>query len=151
MKMNIQFAHINIVSEDPDSLSNFYQAVFGCEIVPPKRDISGDWLDRATGVKNAHLKGMHLRLPGFEENGPTLEIYQYDHMEDRPESAANRKGFGHIAFSVDDVARVRKLVLANGGSDLGEITRAEIPGAGTIQFLYMKDPEGNILEIQRWN
>ena len=149
--MNIQFAHINIVSEDPDSLSKFYQAVFGCEIVPPKRDISGDWLDRATGVKNAHLKGMHLRLPGFEENGPTLEIYQYDHMEDRPESAANRKGFGHIAFSVDDVARVRELVLANGGSDLGKITRAEIPGAGIIQFLYMKDPEGNILEIQRWN
>jgi len=145
------FAHINIVSENPETLSQFYQAVFGCEIVPPKRDLSGDWLDQATGVKNAHLKGMHLRLPGFDEKGPTLEIYQYDHMEDRPETAANRKGFGHIAFSVDDVAKVRELVLANGGSDVGKISSAEIPGAGMIQFLYMKDPEGNILEIQRWN
>ena len=42
------------------------------------RDLSGEWLDRATGLKNAHIKGIHLRLPGYGEGGPTLEIFQYD-------------------------------------------------------------------------
>jgi len=25
-----------------------------------------------------------------------------------------------------------------------------IPDAGTITFIYMTDPEGNIIELQRW-
>ena len=36
------------------------------------------WLDSATGINGAHLRGMHLRLPGYGEHGPTLEIFQYD-------------------------------------------------------------------------
>jgi hypothetical protein len=56
-----------------------------------------------------------LRLPGYGDNGPTLEIFNYNILEPRPRTAVNRPGFGHIAFSVDDVAAARKTVLAAGG------------------------------------
>jgi predicted enzyme related to lactoylglutathione lyase len=64
---------------------------------------------------------------------------------------ANRKGFSHIAFFVEDVAATRERVLKYGGRDIGEITQTEAPGVGKLTFIYMADPEGNILEIQHWS
>ena len=93
---------------------------------------------------------MHLRLPGHGENGPTLEIYSYTQMENKLPPRANRKGFGHIAFLVDNVNEVSEAVLAHGGYDIGEISHADVPGVGRLTFVYMADPEGNILEIQHW-
>jgi hypothetical protein len=63
--MNIKFAHTNIISANWESLVQFYAKVFGCIPVPPQRNQSGLWLEKGTGVKNAQLKGMHLRLPGY--------------------------------------------------------------------------------------
>ena len=78
-----RYAHTNIVCRDWRALSRFYIEVFDCQPVPPERDLKGAWLDRATGLRNAHLTGQHLRLPGFGEHGPTLEIFQYDEMPPR--------------------------------------------------------------------
>lgn len=75
--MTIRYAHTNIIAQDWKRLSQFYIQVFDCVPVPPVRDQSGEWLEAATGLSNAALKGTHLRLPGHGENGPTLEIYSY--------------------------------------------------------------------------
>ena len=64
--------------------------------------------------------------------------------------SANREGLGHIAFAVDDVEATRANVLANGGSDIGQIVEAEIDGVGRLSFCYVADPEGNIIELQKW-
>ena len=104
--MAIKYSHTNITSKNWKKLAAFYQQVFGCVLVPPERDLSGKWLDKGTGVKNAILTGAHLRLPGVDENGPTLEILQYENVENNFPPKANRKGFGHIAFHVDDVDAV---------------------------------------------
>lgn len=149
--MHTRYAHTNIVCEDWERLSRFYQAVFECEPVPPVRDQSGEWLSRGTGVTNASLRGVHLRLPGHGPDGPTLEIYQYGRIERNLPPAANRKGLGHLAFLVDDVAAARARVLAHGGGELGAITHALVEGVGAITFVYMTDPEGNVLEIQHWD
>lgn len=147
----MRYAHTNIISKDWESLANFYETVFACVPVPPARDQSKDWLAKGTGVPNAHLKGMHLRLPGYGNNGPTLEIYSYTSMEDKPHPLANRLGIGHLAFEVDDVAAVLEQVLSAGGSTLGEVIEAEVEGVGMLTMIYATDPEGNILEIQNWN
>jgi len=86
-------------------------------------------------VPNAHLKGMHLRLPGFGEGGPTLEIYSYTNMLDKPEPMANRLGLGHLAFEVEDVAKVLEQVLTKGGSALGEIVEAHVEGVGKLTMI----------------
>jgi predicted enzyme related to lactoylglutathione lyase len=155
--MAARFAHLNLVARDWRKLAAFYERVFGCLPVPPERDLRGPWLEKATGLADAHIRGMHLRLPGGGENGPTLEIFEYEPAgagaSPGPAAAAsqvNRPGFGHIAFAVEDVGATREVVLAAGGGEVGPITTVPIPGAGTITFAYLRDPEGNVLELQRW-
>ena len=145
----MKYVHTNIVADDWRNLANFYIQVFGCTPVPPERDLSGEWLERATSIDGAHIRGIHLRLPGHGEDGPTLEIFQYDADHEHPMPLASRPGLGHLAFAVEDVAAVKVAVLGAGGGAVGEVVSVEIPGAGGIEFAYLTDPEGNIIEIQR--
>jgi catechol 2,3-dioxygenase-like lactoylglutathione lyase family enzyme len=147
----VKYVHTNIIAADWRALSEFYIKVFNCIVVPPERDQKGGWLSKGTGVANAQLRGIHLRLPGYGNNGPTLEIYQYANMEDKPAAVANRKGFGHIAFEVDNIELIVEKIIEHNGRKIGELTEHEIDGVGTIMFIYMADPEDNILEIQHWN
>jgi predicted enzyme related to lactoylglutathione lyase len=149
-KMKVKYKHTNIVAADWRQLARFYQGVFGCMIVPPERDLSGDWLDKGTGVANARFAGAHLRLPGYGDAGPTLEIYQYSQNVSRVHGVANREGIMHLAFEVDDVQKMLDLVLEHGGKKIGEIVSSEVKGVGLLTFVYCADPEGNIIELQAW-
>jgi predicted enzyme related to lactoylglutathione lyase len=144
----VRFVHTNLVARDWRNLARFYETVFNCVPVPPERNLRGQPLDDATGLKSAHITGIHLRLPGYGENGPTLEIFEYDRELDGLESAANRPGFAHIAFAVADVHTVRDKVIAAGGGELGKLVTHEVAGVGWITFAYLKDPEGNLIEVQ---
>jgi predicted enzyme related to lactoylglutathione lyase len=148
--IDARFVHTNLVARDWKRLAQFYERVFGCTPVPPERDLSGQWLEDATGVPGAHIRGIHLRLPGHGDDGPTLEVFQYDPEQDGLAPAANRPGFGHVAFAVDDVEATRRAVLAAGGGELGQVVSVEVAGAGDITFAYLTDPEGNVVEVQRW-
>ena len=148
--MPTKYAHTNLIAQDWKRLSAFYQEVFGCVPVPPERDLSGEWLDKATGLSQAHVRGIHLRLPGHADDGPTLEIFQYSSMPEHPSVVPNTPGFSHIAFAVDDIAATVRLVFAHGGSAVGELTVRDVPGVGLLTFQYLADPEGNIIEVQRW-
>jgi catechol 2,3-dioxygenase-like lactoylglutathione lyase family enzyme len=148
--MKARFAHLNLVARDWRKLAAFYERVFGCRPMPPERDLHGAWLERATGLPGARIRGQHLRLPGGGGSGPTLEIFQYLPEGRDPDRAVNRPGYGHIAFAVEDVAAAREAVLAAGGGEVGPLTTVPVAGAGTITFVYLTDPEGNILELQRW-
>jgi catechol 2,3-dioxygenase-like lactoylglutathione lyase family enzyme len=150
MPVTARFVHTNLVARDWRRLARFYQQVFGCVPRPPERNLSGRWLDEATGLSGAHIQGVHLRLPGLAEDGPTLELFQYAEGPDPLPPAANRPGFGHIAFAVEDVQAAHDAVLAAGGGALGEIQSVEVAGAGTVTFAYLTDPEGNLVEVQRW-
>lgn len=146
----MKYVHTNIIARDWRRLAEFYTQVFSCEFIPPQRDQAGDWLSRGTGVSDASLEGVHLRLPGHGADGPTLEIYQYGHLKDRLPTVPNRIGFGHIAFEVEDVAETVAKMLAHGGYVFGEVVEREIAGKGKITFTYAKDPEGNLVELQKW-
>ncbi len=148
--MRAKYRHTNIVAEDWRKVADFYQQVLGCDPIPPERASSGEWVERSTGVPSAEVRGIHLRLPGLGDDGPTLEIFEYNNAVKREETAINRPGFAHIAFEVDDVEAARDEVLAAGGGCVGDLVTAEITNAGTITFVYMTDPEGNIIELQKW-
>ncbi len=149
--MKTKFKHTNIIARDWRALAHFYQDVLGCTLAGPERDLRGEWLAKGTGVANAHLRGAHLLLPGHGEEGPTLEIYQYAPNEGRAATAANREGLMHLAFEVEDVEAATAEVLARGGSRVGDITSSEVEGAGIVTFVYLADPEGNIIELQSWD
>ncbi len=145
----IKFAHTNIIAQDWKKLAQFYIDVFDCQPIYPERDLKGDWIDKATALKNTHIKGIHLRSPGYDNSGQTLEIFQYNATE-KTKKTINASGFSHIAFSVNNLPNILQKLLDNGGSQLGEIVENKIADTGTIIFVYTKDPEGNIIEIQHW-
>jgi len=147
----MKFVHTNIVAEDYRVLARFYQEVFQCRVKPPERQLMGEWLDSATGLSQAKLKGVHLILPGYGDGGPTLEIFSYNKMAEAGTATASTKGIGHIAFQVGDVRAVYDGALAAGASALGKISGKEIPGVGSLTFVYIRDPKGNIVEIQSWD
>jgi len=148
--MQARYVHTNLIAEDWHLLADFYQRVFGCVLVPPERDFQGEKLEAGTGIRGAHLQGVHLRLPGYGDTGPTLEIFNYNLLKDRPETAVNRPGFGHIAFQVDDVTAARAEVLANGGQPVGEIVTLQVGAGAQVTWCYVADPEGNVIELQSW-
>lgn len=151
MTVKATFVHTNLIAQDWKKLARFYEQVFGCTPVPPERDLAGQWLEDATSVPGARIRGLHLRLPGYGDEGPTLEIFQYNQQAERPETAINRPGFAHIAFAVDDVEAARDAVIEAGGGTVGKLVSLEVPGAGRVTFVYVTDPEGNIIELQRWS
>ncbi|MCX7552516.1 VOC family protein [Marinicella sp. S1101] len=146
----MRYAHTNLISHDWRKLARFYIDIFACEPVPPERNQSGEWLDQGTGIKNAALQGVHLRLHGHGENGPTLEIYQYSQTLPQSPVQPNQRGIGHLAFEVDDIIEVITAVLAGGGEKQGDLTTKTVPGLGVLSFLYVRDPEGNLIELQNW-
>ncbi len=150
-EVNAKFGHVNVIARDWRALAQFYEDVFGCKPVPPERDYRGRDLDAGTGLRGAHLTGIHLRLPGHGENGPTLEIYRYDDLASAVTPAVNRPGFAHIAFAVDNVASARSEVIAAGGCVVGEIVTLQTATGAKVTFCYLTDPEGNIIELQSWS
>ena len=58
---------------------------------------------------------------------------------------------GHVAFGVEDVVKAREAVLAAGGSPVGEVVTSFAPGKGRVEWCYVRDPEGNIIELQTWS
>ena len=146
----MRFAHTNIASSDWKKLADFYINVFDCKIKPPQRNLSGKWLDTATGLTDAKLEGIHLLLPGHGDNPPTLEIFTYEKMQKTLNIMPNSSCITHIAFEVEDVNITLKKAFENGAKELGKIVENEIKDVGVIQFVYFRDPEGNIIEIQSW-
>jgi catechol-2,3-dioxygenase len=102
-------------------------------------------------VPEAALRRVHLRLPGLGPDGPTLEIYQNSTEPDTLPPAANRPGCAHIAFAVPDVAAARDIVLAEGGSAVGDVVTLQTADGRRVTWTYVADPEGNILELQSWS
>jgi catechol 2,3-dioxygenase-like lactoylglutathione lyase family enzyme len=150
MTLQARFGHTNLIARDWRLLANFYQDLFGCVPVPPERDLLGEKLVAGTGLPGAHLRGMHLRLPGYGPDGPTLEIYSYDILADAGHKAVNRPGFAHIAFQVKDVPGARQEVLRFGGKPVGEVVTTQTADGRRVTWCYVTDPEGNIVELQAW-
>ena len=144
----MRFGHVNIVARDWRALAHFYAQFFGCEILAPERDLSGPTMDAGLGVAGAALQGVHLRLPGYGESGPTLEIYAYQPLID-VSANVRRSGFGHIAFQVADIVVTRQAVIGAGGQAVGEIVTTQA-GVRRVSWCYVTDPEGNGIELQTW-
>ncbi len=145
-----RYVHTNIIAKDANRLIDFYKTVLHCKSINEKRDLSGEWVDRLTDLNDAHIKGEHLLLPGYGEDHPTLEIFSYDSLKENFPAEINRPGIAHIAFEVDDVETALIEILKAGGSTVGELVTSEYPDGREAVFVYARDPEGNIIELQCW-
>lgn len=145
-----RYVHTNIVARDWRGLAEFYSRLFGCTQVPPERDYGPEDLEAGTGIAGARLRGAHLLLPGYPDDGPTLEIFEYADPATSPQPEVNRPGLAHLAFSVRSVRGAREQVCANGGSSVGEIVTLTTRDDRSVTWCYVRDPEGNVIELQSW-
>jgi catechol 2,3-dioxygenase-like lactoylglutathione lyase family enzyme len=145
-----RYVHTNMIAKDAEKLIAFYKDILHCKSINEKRDLSGQWLDKLTALHKVHITGEHLLLPGYGEDHPTLEILSYDTMEDTIVAEINRPGFAHIAFEVDDVEATLARIISAGGNCVGEVVTAGYPDDMEAVFVYARDPEGNIIELQSW-
>ena len=145
-----RYGHTNLIARDWRLLADWYERLFGCSPVPPERDYAGPDLSRGTGITDAALKGVHLRLPGHGDDGPTLEIYTFASTSGGQEPKIDRPGFGHIAFAVADVETARSRVLAEDGSPVGDVVTLTTADGRRVTWCYVTDPEGNVVELQSW-
>ncbi len=146
-----RYVHTNLIARDWQALARFYQAHFGCVPVLPERNYAGRDLEAGTGVPGASLCGVHLRLPGVDAKGPTLEIFTYSRLADGAAPAANRPGFAHIAFEVTSVRAARDEIIDAGGQAVGDVVALETATGARVTWCYVTDPEGNIIELQSWS
>ena len=100
MKAIAKYVHTNLVAANWKELAEFYIKVFGCKPKPPERRLKGEWLDSLTSIRNARLEGMHLVLPGYGKDGPTLEIFQYSRMKGTKAPSVSHPGFGQIMAQI---------------------------------------------------
>ncbi len=145
-----RYVHTNIIAKDCEKLISFYKEVFGCKSIGEKRDLHGEWLDKLTGIPDAHIIGEHLVMPGYGEDHPTLEIFSYNQMNGNLTHHINAYGISHLAFEVDDVAEILDKLLERGGGVIGELVHANYDDGRKATFVYATDIEGNILELQSW-
>lgn len=80
------------------------------------------WLDRWT-VEDIHVKCRHPNLIA--------------------------RDWQMLAQFYEEVLGCRR-VLKQGGRKVGDATSAQVDGVGTPTFVYLADPEGNIIELQSW-
>jgi glyoxylase I family protein len=144
-----RFAHTNLGAVDLERTVDFYVEAFGCvrgvERVYDSEEAS-DALRRGTGVAGLRLAGVHLKLPGGGD--ATLEVLAYRPPAPRDERPPHAPGFGHVAFEVDDLDAMRARVVELGGSIVGEVVTVPYPAGDTLSWCYVRDPEGNVVELQ---
>ncbi len=148
MSISAKYTHTNLIARDWRKLADFYTRAFGCELVPPERNLKGEALEKGTGVFQAKIQGAHLRLPGYGDQGPTIELFSYNEFSEEGEKRVNRPGWSHIAFRVEDVPQAVEVLESLGGTLVGEVVSTPVGTDKSITWCYMNDPEGNIVELQ---
>lgn len=144
----MKYLHVNIISKDWESLSLFYQEVFGCVPLEPRREYTGPWIENLVNIKGVRVFGEHIALPGYGEGGPTLEIFTYNVPGKGGPLAVNDYGFAHICFEIEQVPGTLTAVLERlvdaGGSIVSTFAKDQWE---SMKCVYARDPEGNIIEI----
>lgn len=141
----MRFSHFCIVARDADRLAVFYRTVFDCEERRPGKVMSGENVSRGIGLPVSGIYSIWLSLPAVE--GPFLEIQQYEGMTTPTLPLANQPGYRHMSFTAGDIRSKSEEVVAAGGMKLGEITNIGT-AAQPFMAVYMRDPEGNVIEIE---
>lgn len=146
----MKFSHINLISKDWKKLAQFYIKVFNCKMILPQKNYTGNWLSSGTGVNNAKVQGAHLSLPGFDQNGPMLELLQYDKLLQSEKRSPNHTGIGNLSFRVESLEKTIEKALQFGAKTQGKISSTHIEHIGQLSFIYLRDPEGNLIELQEY-
>lgn len=130
----IRFNHVSISVADLDAQVDWYRRALGfAEVIEryelPEPPVRTAVLQAAPGV----------RIEMIERNGSERTGDYRD-----PLDMTRSQGYGHWAVDVDDLDASFTWLLDAGASEVWAPADAVAPGA---RFAYVKDPEGNLIEL----
>ena len=138
--------HVGITTSDVDRSLAFYRDLLGMRIIDDLVVTSPE-IASLLGVDSVELRIVDLD----SGDGRIVELIKYMQPEGKPATYDSRDaGTGHIAFTVDDLDRVRRRIAAAGGRVISHqpITITDPRGLfDGATCLYLRDPDGMILEL----
>ncbi len=140
--MILAFAHPGLVVPDLEKARQFYQQMFGFEVISSEGWEESPEMDQAIGLKNSSCRGLMMKghncfLELFEYYTPSCETEPVENL------GANAQGIRHLAFYVDDCKAEYQRLVDLGGMVLGEPAGDDQAGYA----VYCQDPFGNIIEL----
>jgi catechol 2,3-dioxygenase-like lactoylglutathione lyase family enzyme len=140
----MRFDHVKFAAWDVGRLVRFYREALGCPVLLEPFETADDALITAIGASpGSGWRMAVLGLPG--EGGGRLELYSVTGLGSS--SWPFLPGQGQISIEVDDVDGVAELILAAGGSELGEIADWRGPSGRVARLVFLRDPEGNLIDV----
>jgi catechol 2,3-dioxygenase-like lactoylglutathione lyase family enzyme len=142
MTMIRAYDHTSFTVADIDRAVVFWGDVMGFAL----GDLSareGYWLGSVVGVPGARCRIAHLHGHGLH-----LEFIQYlEPVGTDVTGPPHRPGTAHLAFLVEDIETATRRMLEGGASEQGRITRCSSGAALGCLAVYLKDPNGIIVEL----
>src|ERR1700754_52852 len=127
------FDHVGLSVADLDAQRRFYADALGLTAGEDGVDMP------AAHIRTAILRSDNgLKLELIERGGSTPQEFA------DPFAGAGTQGYFHWAVYVDDLDRAYDHLLAAGAREVSPPGPAARPG---MRFAYVKDPEGNLLEL----
>jgi catechol 2,3-dioxygenase-like lactoylglutathione lyase family enzyme len=133
MSLSARPHHVALSVADLDSQQHWYERALGLNEIVEQLDLP------ELQVRTVVLRASNgLRLELIEREGSHPQSFT------DPLQASLTQGFGHWALEVDDVDDAFASLSAAGADPVSPPAPAVQPGA---RFAYVRDPEGNLLEL----
>jgi catechol 2,3-dioxygenase-like lactoylglutathione lyase family enzyme len=135
--------HTGITVSDLDRSIRFYRDLLGCEVSKPVR-AEGPFFEAVTGVAGCQIDVAFARVPGH-----VIELLCYASPKNQPASTlrASNPGFMHVCLKVQNIEQVVQAVRSAGFEPLGAIQTAEGGPVEGLKVVYVRDPDGVVLEL----
>jgi len=132
--------HAAVSVRDMDRSLAFYRDLLGFEVLWDFDHVTGGVIDAIVG-----LSDVDLRVAMLAGHGARMELFQYHHPKGQDRSAKRQSdyGFTHIALYVPDVRGAYEALVEKGVAFLSPPQNHRPDG----WVVYMKDPDGNIVEL----
>jgi catechol 2,3-dioxygenase-like lactoylglutathione lyase family enzyme len=130
----VEVHHTSLSVADLDAQQDWYQRALGLTEVVERYELDDP---AVRTVVLCSPTGVRLEL--IERSGSTRHQPHADPFE-----ASLAQGFGHWALSVSDLDQAFTELTTAGGTPVWPPAPAVQPGA---RFAYVKDPEGNLIEL----
>jgi catechol 2,3-dioxygenase-like lactoylglutathione lyase family enzyme len=129
--------HVGTTVTDLDRAVEFYRDGFDFEVLD-RFSVSGESFATGVGVPGATGRFAHL-----DGDGTRVELVEYDpEGGDARADSVNDQGAKHLGFGVDDVEAFYE-ELPDGVETVSE---PQTSSTGTT-ILFVRDPEGNLIEV----
>ncbi len=137
--------HVAVTVRDLEVSLAFYQGQLGLQEVARHR-LEGEGISTMAGIEGVVMQVVRLVSPGTP--GIQIDLQQYLAPEGKvADSELGDIRNTHIGFEVDDLDTAYERLSGNGVEFVSRPVTFDLGEEGTISVVFLKDPDGAILEL----